>query len=274
MSTVNYISKSNIFFSCSEQEYRSIEDNVSEHALVHVYSGELKITNASGTIHLKEGETILFFKNMLAKFTKIPSKNAPFKSVAIGFTRPFLQDFFSKNKPKPKYKSRWEIQRIENHPLLESLFDSILPYYEIHGEFLPEQLTDLKLQEAMTILRSISPNVDDILSNFAEQGKVDLADFMLKNYSFNLPLERFAKLTGRSLATFKRDFQRIFNTPPQKWLISKRLEEASFLMKEKSKKPSEVYLEVGFENLSHFSTSFKRHFGYAPSFQNVSRTEK
>ncbi|RZJ76456.1 MAG: AraC family transcriptional regulator, partial [Flavobacterium sp.] len=27
----------------------------------------------------------------------------------------------------------------------------------------------------------------------------------------------------------------------------------------------EVYYETGFENLSHFSYAFKKHFGYAPT---------
>ncbi|MDQ6482018.1 helix-turn-helix domain-containing protein [Dyadobacter sp. LHD-138] len=34
---------------------------------------------------------------------------------------------------------------------------------------------------------------------------------------------------------------------------------------EKKKKPIDVCYEVGFENLSHFSYAFKKHFGYAPT---------
>jgi len=37
------------------------------------------------------------------------------------------------------------------------------------------------------------------------------------------------------------------------------------LIKEKGSKPSDVYLEVGFEDLSHFSYAFKNAFGVAPS---------
>jgi len=33
----------------------------------------------------------------------------------------------------------------------------------------------------------------------------------------------------------------------------------------KRRPPSNVYLEVGFENLSHFSSSFKAVYGYNPS---------
>jgi AraC-like DNA-binding protein len=78
-------------------------------------------------------------------------------------------------------------------------------------------------------------------------------------------LNRFAYLTGRSLATFKRDFEKIFHTSPSKWLLQRRLKEAYYLIKEKGKKPVDVYVDVGFEDLSHFSFAFKNEFGQAPS---------
>jgi len=88
---------------------------------------------------------------------------------------------------------------------------------------------------------------------------------MEKNYMFNMPLEKFGYLTGRSLSTFNRDFRKIFQTTPQRWLIQKRLELAYYHLKEKHKRPSDVFLEVGFEDLSHFSYAFKKQFGLVPS---------
>jgi len=48
-------------------------------------------------------------------------------------------------------------------------------------------------------------------------------------------------------------------------LQQRRLREAHYLITEKGKRPSDVYLEVGFEDLSHFSFAFKKNFGVAPS---------
>ena len=50
-----------------------------------------------------------------------------------------------------------------------------------------------------------------MLFDFNEPFKIDLEAYMNMNYTFNVPMEKFAKLTGRSLATFKRDFKKIFN---------------------------------------------------------------
>ena len=82
---------------------------------------------------------------------------------------------------------------------------------------------------------------------------------------YDLSVEEVAGFTGRSLATFKRDFKKVSPLSPQKWLIEKRLKVAYEKLRNENKKVSDVYLEVGFKNLSHFSTAFKKQFGYAPS---------
>ncbi|WP_221931414.1 helix-turn-helix domain-containing protein [Pedobacter westerhofensis] len=123
----------------------------------------------------------------------------------------------------------------------------------------------MKIQEAVTVLRSINKGIDNILSDFSEPNKINLAGFMERNYMFNMPLEKFSYLTGRSLTTFKRDFKRAFNTTPQNWLTKKRLELAHYPLTEKHRKPIDIFYEVGFENLSHFSYAFKKQFGVTPT---------
>ena len=82
---------------------------------------------------------------------------------------------------------------------------------------------------------------------------------------FDLSVEQIAGFTGRSLAAFKRDFKKISTLPPQKWIIEKRLNVASDKIQNENRKISDVYLEVGFKNLSHFSNAYKKQFGMAPS---------
>ncbi len=95
--------------------------------------------------------------------------------------------------------------------------------------------------------------------------KIDIMEFLEDNYMCDLTIEEIAHYTGRSLATFKRDFKKISDLTPEKWLIRKRLEVAYDMVRSGKKKIMEVYTEVGFRNPSHFSTAFKRHFGVAPT---------
>ena len=139
----------------------------------------------------------------------------------------------------------------------------MIPYFE-NPQALTDKLAQLKTLELIELLLR-DDRMQNILFNFQEDFKLDLEAYMNKNYMHNIPLEQFAKLTGRSISTFKRDFQNIYNTTPNKWLIKKRLELAHYLISKKDQKPSEVYFDVGFVNLSHFSRSFKSEFGKSPS---------
>lgn len=126
-------------------------------------------------------------------------------------------------------------------------------------------LGELKTREAVELLLRHDPNLKNFLFDFSEPFKIDLEAYMNQNYTYNVPAAQFARLTGRSLASFKRDFEKIFHTSPGQWLHQKRLSEAYYLIREKGRKSSEVYLDVGFENLSHFSFAFKNAYGVAPS---------
>ncbi|PWT75858.1 MAG: hypothetical protein C5B59_07855, partial [Bacteroidetes bacterium] len=150
MPLTNHISQTDIFFSCTEKSYTSVENTVPEHALVYIYSGSMTIRDADKTYTVSEGETVLFYKNMLAKFTKYPSATSEFRSISILFSQPTLQKFYSLNKVSNNIKPLWQAKLISKHPLLISLFNSILPYNELHGDKLPPHLSEIKLQEALT----------------------------------------------------------------------------------------------------------------------------
>ncbi len=80
----------------------------------------------------------------------------------------------------------------------------------------------------------------------------------------HLSVDDLCFMTHKSRSTFQRVFQRIFGMPPGKWLLEKRMEHAAYLLKHKHLRPTDVYTEVGFENLSAFSAAFKQHYGVTP----------
>lgn len=259
----HYISPE-IKLSCYEDNLFKTEVIFDHHMLVWFISGETKIVQADASYLFRAGDIFLIPRNQLATIINYPKDGLPHKTVAMHLSPARLKAFYAQLDIKPKATAIPKIQCFHRHPLLESCFASLLPYFEMQGPF-PENIAALKITEAISVLRAIDKEIDHVLANFEEPGKIDLASFMEKNFMFNMPMEKFGYLTGRSLTTFKRDFKKAFNTSPQRWLTQKRLELAHYHFAEKKKKPSEVYFEVGFENLSHFSFAFKKHFGYAPS---------
>jgi AraC-like DNA-binding protein len=102
-----------------------------------------------------------------------------------------------------------------------------MPYFS-QPEKLTPTLEHVKTIEAIELLLR-NPALKNFLFDFSEPHKIDLEAYMNRHFSYNVPLAQFAKLTGRSLSTFKRDFVKIFHTTPEKWLQKRRLEMAHFL---------------------------------------------
>ena len=163
-----------------------------------------------------------------------------------------------------KSADKGAFMRIPDHPLIHPFILSLKPYYESSGR-IREPYATIKREELLLILLESQPSLTSILFDYGIPQKIDLEKFMNGHYKFNVSIERLAYMTGRSLSAFKRDFEKIFHISPGNWLLQKRLQEAHYLIKEKGSKPSDVYLEVGFEDLSHFSFAFKNAYGVAPS---------
>jgi AraC-like DNA-binding protein len=235
-----------------------------QHMLVWFISGETKIIQADESYLFTAGDIFLIPRNQLATIINYPKDGLPHKAVVMLLSTDSLRQFYLNLDTKPQSAITQKIRSFTHHPLLESCLASLIPYFDLEG-IMPENIASLKITEAISILRAVDTTIDSVLANFEEPDKIDLVSFMEKNYMFNMPLEKFSYLTGRSLTTFKRDFKKAFKMTPQRWLTRKRLEFAYYQFTEKNKKPIEVYLETGFENISHFSFAFKKHFGYSPT---------
>lgn len=93
--------------------------------------------------------------------------------------------------------------------------------------------------------------------------KIDLQDFMERNFRCDMSMTEFARATGRSLSTFKRDFKKMSDLSPERWLTDRRLR-ASYDLLARGLRVSDVCFDVGFKNVSHFSAIFKKKFGCTP----------
>jgi len=257
--------QTNILYSCVSEQKRDNEQVVVEHALGIILSGESHFYTSQGTRTYGEGTIGLIKKNTLLKTVKVPShEGKPFKSINVFLDQETLRRYSAENNIHARGSYTGEPMIVLSpDPIVEGYFDSLLPYFDYPRQ-LTRALAELKTKEAIELLLRFN-SLRDFLFDFSQPFKIDLEAFMNKNFMFNVPLDRFAKLTGRSLATFKRDFKEIFSTPPEKWLRQKRLEKAHFLIAQGKQSPATVYHEVGFENLSHFSYAFKEFFGYNPS---------
>lgn len=259
--------KSPFSYSCYVTRNREGEQFASEHVFSFQLAGTLTVNNGDREHVFKEGDFRFIKRNQLIKFLKQPAPGGVFEAISVYFDQDLLKKFsleFGYTAGLEKNKTIEPVMELKPEPLFKSYMESLQPYLK-GNSLINEQLQELKRREALLLLLQAYPALADVLFDFQEPGKIDLEEFMNKNFHFNVQLKRFAYLTGRSLATFKRDFDHIFHISPSKWLLQRRLQEAHYLIAEKGKAPADVYLETGFEDLSHFSFAFKKMYGVPPS---------
>jgi AraC-like DNA-binding protein len=236
------------------------------HTLVLQVSGQFQLETTAQTISMTAGQMLLIGKNQLGTITKTPLPGGNYETIIISLQQELLRKIALEEKIEagPKYVGPPNIL-VPPDEFLQGYFQSITPYARRISAELTEEMGILKIKKGLKLLLYALPGLCSFLFDFAEPYKIDLEKFMLSNYQFNVPAKKFAQLTGRSLAGFKRDFQKTFGAPPRHWLQERRLTEAKHLIEQKHQKPSAIYLDLGFESLAHFSTSFKKKFGKAPN---------
>jgi AraC-like DNA-binding protein len=203
-------------------------------------------------------------KNRLARYT-VDTGADKFEPVVVCIEERLLRIFQEKHQIQPAtFSSADTFLNINRNPLIPNFIRSLEPYYD-QVEKINQSFEDVKNEELLIILLKSQPELAGVLFDYGSPAKIDLEAFMNRNYTFNVSIDRFAYLTGRSLSAFKRDFKQELNDTPNHWLVKRRLQESHFLIDQKNKKPTEIYLDLGFEDLSHFSHAFKKLFGLTPT---------
>ncbi len=241
----------------------SQEQFIPVHTFLYVIKGIMRCYDGDKTYTFRSGEYGLARKNRLGRYKK-EREDGELEKVFVFFDEKFLRMFQEKHKTHvTKFTQTDTMVEISKSELIPTFIHSLLPYYS-HGVIEPN-FSDIKREELLMILLQNQPELAGIFFDFGKPEKINLEEFMNRNYKFNVSIERFAYLTGRSISAFKRDFKAIFNQTPNRWLVQKRLQEAYFLIEKKEEKASEIYLDLGFEALSHFSFAFKKLFGLTPT---------
>jgi AraC-like DNA-binding protein len=90
----------------------------------------------------------------------------------------------------------------------------------------------------------------------------DLAD---RRYADDLSVADLAREAGLSPAHFSRSFQATFGETPHRYLLTRRLERASALLRSTDRTVADICMLVGWSSVGSFTTSFRRMFGATPT---------
>lgn len=261
------IDYSGIFLSYFDKNDSYCSNAMPNHALIYVNSGVLIVNDVENETIVNAGECAFIRRDHRTTMNKKSLVDVNYQGITLTFKRNMLREYFnqlSKNDiPDQIEAPKAHVIKINKRPDITSLFQSLTPYFE-SGVEPTNEVIKLKLQEGIHVLLNTNKYFFPMLFDFTSTWKIDILDFLNENYMYDLSMEDIAIYTGRSLSTFKRDFSGLSDVTPQKWLINKRLQVAYEKLQNNKGKASDIYIEVGFKNLSHFYTAFKKQFGYTP----------
>ena len=234
--------------------------------IIHVLSGKKSWRTAHGTFEVVKGDTVYIRKG--AAFIK-QFFNDDFCMLAFFVTDDLIRDALKDVKRELKRDNNenldFSVFFIKDSKLLQSFFHGMLHHF--HEEEKPlDTLLELKFKELIIsmALESKNQQLTNYFIEVSSSSLPSLPSVMEQNYTFNLSLEEFARLCGRSLSSFKRDFADYYTESPGRWLLTKRLERAAAMLKDDSLNIAEVAYQCGFKDNSHFGRSFKLKFGKTP----------
>ncbi|AUP77633.1 helix-turn-helix domain-containing protein [Flavivirga eckloniae] len=235
--------------------------------ITYVISGKKDWTSVNKTYAITSGDALFVRKGV---YNTKQYFEDDYCTILFFITEDFIRRFITKNEALIKQKKAEQanslIFPIDVTTSLNSLFLSVFNYFSM-GDKIPKDLVEIKFNELLFNI-ALNPSNNDLVCFFnslKQVEKTNINDIMMKNFHFDLQLEDFARLCGRSLSSFKRDFKEHFNETPGKWLNNQRLDYAKTLLQNSTLNINEVCYESGFKNTSHFNSSFKQKFGYPPN---------
>ena len=79
------------------------------------------------------------------------------------------------------------------------------------------------------------------------------------------PVRRLARVSGVSEAHFSRSFKQAFGVPPHRYLLTRRIEKATALLRDTALTITEIAFQTGWSSLGTFGRTFRDITGKTPA---------
>ncbi|WP_420401528.1 helix-turn-helix domain-containing protein [Flagellimonas sp.] len=235
------------------------------HIINYVISGKKDWFGPNKSYAIQGGDALFVRKGV---YTTRQHFEVDYCVILFFITDDFVVNFF-KDHPDLEFNSSQtdfdQIFEVDVNDSFEALILSIFNYFKQDGE-IPQSLVEIKFRELLfnILLNPRNGSLAQYLYSLLDTQKSDMEHMMLRNFQYDLGLDEFARLCGRSLSAFKRDFKSHFKETPGRWIKNKRLEYAKTLLNQSSLTINEICYESGFKNTSHFNSIFKEKYGLPP----------
>jgi len=158
------------------------------------------------------------------------------------------------------------IHKLASKDIVTKFVENLDFYFENPG-VINDDILELKVKELILILLQSknSASVTDLLADLFTVHEANLREIVQRHLYSNISLKDLAGLANMTLATFNRRFFEVFGNTPASYIKIQRLERAKELLLVSSLSIGEIAIQTCFNDLPHFSRSFKQQFKVTPA---------
>lgn len=251
-------------------DFKMTEDSIKTkvdlnmHMFSFLQKGKKQVHFANTSV-LVDNKQSLLIKKGNCLWTELLDKEDIYYCKLLFFSDERLKEFLDKHKTNTERIEESSYFSIENDTYLTSYLNSLTTIADAPKPFM-DNLLSVKFEELLVyLINKYGVTFENYLHSLINQESSSFKKSVEQHVFSTLSLEEIAFLCNMSLSTFKRHFIREYNESPGKWFRNKRLEKAKELLEKGTKTSSDIYLDFGYNNLSNFSSAFKKKFGVNPS---------
>lgn len=255
----------------AQQESTKQQVDLSMNTFSFLMEGYKEVHSDVKSIAISNTEFLLMKSGKCLMTEKLTGTNNSYRSVLFFFSNEAVLQFVKKYSISlSKSAEKKTIQSIPFNRYLRSFAESLTGLNDLSSSS-RNRVLQVKLEELLLYL------IDKLGNGFLEPLITSVNDYdlhfqeVIANNKLNkLTLNELAFLCNMSLSTFKRTFEKNYQVSPSKWFQERRLEHSAILLKNQQKRPSDIYLEIGYESLTNFIQAFKSKYGVTPKqFQST-----
>ena len=262
----NAIISSDSLFTLAYSSKRT-QDNIAvrntTHVMILLTSGSKKLTSKNQEIMLDTGDILLLTQGNYF-MSEVVSNQGLYEAMMVYFDDGFIMNFIAKYEIDLNNCKAKDFVAFSSDTLLKSLIDSYGLYMNKNLEH-QNEIIKLKTEEIFlhllsenrasfyAFLKAISLSAKDRIKYILE-ANIDLID----------NVSDMTKLTRVSKSELRLTMKKLFGLSPKAWLDSKRLEQASLLLRNSDETIASIATTCGYGTVSWFGVQFKKNYGVTP----------
>ena len=177
--------------------------------------------------------------------TNIVKCRPPKNRVPTTNERDTCQNYLKKEIEIIKPKRSYSTYSFNYDSFIKRFVDSLVDISKL-SDSIQENILNAKFEEIMLYLVEFKgvEFLYSLISNSSNEHQ-KFIQTIESNQLNKLTIKELSFISNMSVSTFKREFEKHFRSTPSKWFQEKRLEHAAFLLKNNSKRPSDIFEEIG-----------------------------